>query len=60
MPGYEFHASSTLGDVVMVRNSGERTADQANGPRGRYLPWTEWKEGSALRRRVRRSTPFTS
>ncbi|MGD1225795.1 Ig-like domain-containing protein [Streptomyces krungchingensis] len=49
VPGYEFYASSMLGDVVVVRNSGERTVDPANGLNGWNLSWTEWKAGGALR-----------
>ncbi|PBC59892.1 hypothetical protein BKI49_31190 [Streptomyces sp. Tue6028] len=49
VPGYEFYTSSMLGDVVVVRNSGERTVDPANGLNGWNLSWTQWKAGSALR-----------
>ncbi|GAA5024583.1 hypothetical protein [Streptomyces siamensis] len=47
VPGYEFCASSMLGDVVVVRHSGERTVGPANGLSGSDLSWTEWKAGSA-------------
>lgn len=46
--GYEFYASSMLGDVVIVKNSGERTVDAANGLNGWNLSWADWKAGSAL------------
>ncbi|MFF4489348.1 Ig-like domain-containing protein [Streptomyces sp. NPDC001544] len=48
VPGYEFYESSMLGDVVIVRNSGERTVDPANGLNGWNLSWPEWRAGSAL------------
>jgi lipoprotein-anchoring transpeptidase ErfK/SrfK len=46
--GYEFYESSMLGDVVIVKNSGEKTVDPANGLNGWNLSWAEWKAGSAL------------
>ncbi|MFJ1968378.1 Ig-like domain-containing protein [Streptomyces sp. NPDC087903] len=46
--GYEFYESSLLGDVVIVKNSGERTVDPANGLNGWNLSWARWKAGSAL------------
>ena len=46
--GYKFYESSMLGDVVIVRNSGERTVDPANGLNGWNLSWADWKAGSAL------------
>ncbi|MFE7275549.1 Ig-like domain-containing protein [Streptomyces sp. NPDC057623] len=46
--GYRFYESSMLGDVVVVRNSGEETVDPANGLNGWNLPWATWKAGSAL------------
>lgn len=48
VPGYAFYASSMLGDVVVVRNSGERTVDPSNGLNGWNLSWSDWKAGSAL------------
>ncbi|MFD4546774.1 Ig-like domain-containing protein [Streptomyces sp. NPDC058466] len=48
VPGYKFYASSMLGDVVIVKNSGERTVDPANGLNGWNLSWADWKAGSAL------------
>ncbi|WP_369173893.1 Ig-like domain-containing protein [Streptomyces sp. R28] len=46
--GYKFYDSSMLGDVVVVRTSGERTVDPANGLNGWNLPWADWQAGSAL------------
>ncbi|MFJ1805869.1 MULTISPECIES: Ig-like domain-containing protein [unclassified Streptomyces] len=46
--GYAFYASSMLGDVVIVKNSGERTVDAANGLNGWNLSWADWRAGSAL------------
>ncbi|MCH5670572.1 L,D-transpeptidase [Streptomyces gilvus] len=46
--GYKFYKSSMLGDVVIVRNSGEKTVDPANGLNGWNLSWSEWKAGSAV------------
>ncbi|MFI9833407.1 Ig-like domain-containing protein [Streptomyces sp. NPDC051913] len=49
VPGYRFYDSSMLGDVVIVRNSGEKTVDPANGLNGWNLSWSDWKAGSALK-----------
>ncbi|MFF4833589.1 Ig-like domain-containing protein [Streptomyces sp. NPDC001315] len=46
--GYEFYDSSMLGDVVIVKNSGERTVTPSNGLNGWNLSWADWKAGSAL------------
>ncbi|WP_053847810.1 Ig-like domain-containing protein [Streptomyces sp. NRRL B-24085] len=46
--GYKFYDSSMLGDVVIVRNSGERTVEASNGLNGWNLSWSDWKAGSAL------------
>ncbi|MGW2741617.1 L,D-transpeptidase [Streptomyces sp. NPDC001450] len=46
--GYELYESSMLGDVVIVKNSGERTVDPANGLNGWNLSWADWKAGSAV------------
>ncbi|MEU4654723.1 L,D-transpeptidase [Streptomyces sp. NPDC023723] len=46
--GYEFYDGSLLGDVVIVKNSGEDTVDPANGLNGWNLSWKKWKAGSAL------------
>ncbi|MFF5251118.1 Ig-like domain-containing protein [Streptomyces leeuwenhoekii] len=46
--GYAFYMDSLVGDVVIVKNSGERTVDPANGLNGWNLSWKKWKAGSAL------------
>ncbi|WP_443080776.1 Ig-like domain-containing protein [Streptomyces sp. PTD9-10] len=46
--GYEFYESSMLGDVVIVKNSGERTVDPANGLNGWNPSWADWRAGSAV------------
>ncbi|MFI9270613.1 Ig-like domain-containing protein [Kitasatospora sp. NPDC052896] len=43
-----FFASSVIGDVVEVVNSGERTVDPANGLSDWNIPWPTWQAGSAL------------
>ncbi|GGN86936.1 lipoprotein [Streptomyces albiflavescens] len=48
VPGYKFYNSSMLGDVVIVKNSGEKTVAPANGLNGWNLSWADWKAGSAL------------
>jgi lipoprotein-anchoring transpeptidase ErfK/SrfK len=46
--GYEFYESSMLGDVVIVKNSGEQTVEASNGLNAWNLSWADWKAGSAL------------
>ncbi|TVZ96684.1 hypothetical protein FB157_103598 [Streptomyces sp. BK340] len=46
--GYEFYESSMLGDVVIVKNSDERTVDPANGLNGWNPSWADWRAGSAV------------
>ncbi|MCT9075392.1 L,D-transpeptidase [Streptomyces fulvoviolaceus] len=46
--GYKFYDSSMLGDVVIVKNSGEETVDPSNGLNGWNMSWADWKAGSAL------------
>jgi len=46
--GYKFYESSLLGDVVIVKNSGERTVEPSNGLNGWNLSWSDWKAGSAV------------
>jgi len=48
VPGYAFYKSSMLGDVVVVKNSGEETVAASNGLNGWNLSWAGWKAGSAL------------
>ncbi|MCW8103485.1 L,D-transpeptidase [Streptomyces tauricus] len=47
-PGYAFYKSSMLGDVVVVKNSGEDTVDPANGFNGWNMSWSNWRAGSAF------------
>ncbi|WP_340374696.1 Ig-like domain-containing protein [Streptomyces sp. SS7] len=46
--GYRFYESSLLGDVVIVKNSGDRTVEASNGLNGWNLSWADWKAGSAV------------
>ncbi|WP_406471656.1 Ig-like domain-containing protein [Streptomyces sp. NBC_01615] len=46
--GYKFYNSSMLGDVVVVKNSGEKTVEASNGLNGWNLSWADWTAGSAL------------
>jgi hypothetical protein len=46
--GYQFYESSMLGDVVIVKNSGEKTVEASNGLNGWNLSWADWKAGSAV------------
>ncbi|MGW3285606.1 L,D-transpeptidase [Streptomyces sp. NPDC001002] len=48
VPGYKFYDSSMLGDVVIVKNSGEKTVEPSNGLNGWNMSWANWKAGSAL------------
>ncbi|MFF0294474.1 Ig-like domain-containing protein [Kitasatospora sp. NPDC004614] len=43
-----FFASSMVGDVVEVVNSGDRTVNPSNGLNGWNMSWADWKAGSAL------------
>ncbi|MFJ5923146.1 Ig-like domain-containing protein [Kitasatospora sp. NPDC092948] len=43
-----FYASSMLGDVVEVVNSGDRTVNPSNGLNGWNMSWADWKAGSAI------------
>ncbi|MEG3630306.1 L,D-transpeptidase [Streptomyces poriticola] len=47
--GHAFFAGSRVGDVVVVRNSGGRAVDPANGLCGWNMAWKTWTAGSALR-----------
>ncbi|MET7686418.1 Ig-like domain-containing protein [Streptomyces sp. NPDC005483] len=46
--GSKFYDSSMLGDVVIVKNSGEKTVAASNGLNGWNLSWADWKAGSAV------------
>ncbi len=44
----KFYASSMVGDVVEVINSGDRTVNPANGLNGWNMSWADWVAGSAV------------
>ncbi|WP_033253258.1 L,D-transpeptidase [Kitasatospora phosalacinea] len=44
----KFYASSMVGDVVEVVNSGDRAVSPANGLNGWNMSWSEWVAGSAV------------
>ncbi|MEH0418917.1 L,D-transpeptidase [Streptomyces sp. B21-083] len=46
--GSWFYNHSIIGDVVDVRNTGDKTVDPANGLNGWNLNWADWKAGSAV------------
>ncbi|MDQ1066264.1 lipoprotein-anchoring transpeptidase ErfK/SrfK [Streptomyces canus] len=46
--GYKFYESSLLGDVVIVKSSGEKTVEPSNGLNGWNLSWSDWKAGSTV------------
>ncbi|MFK0265298.1 Ig-like domain-containing protein [Streptomyces angustmyceticus] len=46
-PGKWFYNESLVGDVVVVKNSDERTIKPDNGLNGWNLSWSDWKAGSA-------------
>jgi len=46
--GYWFYTNSIIGDVVDVRNTGDKTVDPSNGLNGWNLSWADWKAGSAV------------
>lgn len=48
-PAGAFFRGSLTGDVVTVKNSGERTVAPGNGLSGWNMSWPEWTSGSALR-----------
>jgi len=43
-----FYDNSLTGDVVIVRNSPDRTVDPDNGLNGWNMPWSAWTAGSAV------------
>ncbi|MFF4603066.1 Ig-like domain-containing protein [Streptomyces sp. NPDC001339] len=47
-PGKWFFDQSLIGDVVVVKNSPERTVKPDNGLNGWNLSWSEWQTGSAV------------
>ncbi|MFI6336887.1 Ig-like domain-containing protein [Streptomyces sp. NPDC050535] len=46
--GAWFYDNSLIGDVVVVRNSNDRTIAPDNGLNGWNMPWAQWKAGSEL------------
>ncbi|MFE1953794.1 MULTISPECIES: L,D-transpeptidase [Streptomyces] len=46
-PGAWFYDNSMVGDVVIVKNTGDKTVQPDNGLNGWNLSWAEWKAGSA-------------
>jgi hypothetical protein len=46
-PASWFYANSLIGDVVIVKNSPDKTVAPDNGLNGWNLPWSEWTTGSA-------------
>ncbi|MCI3932730.1 L,D-transpeptidase [Streptomyces sp. AN091965] len=47
-PGSWFFENTITGDVVDVRNTGDKTIAPDNGLNGWNMSWTQWKAGSAL------------
>jgi hypothetical protein len=47
-PGKWFFDSSLTGDVVIVKNSPDKTVSPDNGLNGWNMPWSEWTAGSAV------------
>ncbi|RII20926.1 putative L,D-transpeptidase LppS precursor [Streptomyces sp. YIM 130001] len=46
-PGAWFYDNSLIGDVVVVKNSPDKTVQPDNGLNGWNMSWSEWKAGSA-------------
>ncbi|MFF9480677.1 Ig-like domain-containing protein [Streptomyces sp. NPDC014733] len=47
-PGKWFFNESLIGDVVIVKNSHDKTVQPDNGLNGWNLSWSQWKAGSAV------------
>jgi lipoprotein-anchoring transpeptidase ErfK/SrfK len=47
-PAKWFYDHSLIGDVVVVKNSPDRTVSPDNGLNGWNMSWSEWTAGSAL------------
>lgn len=47
-PGAWFFDNSIVGDVVIVKNSKDKTIQPDNGLNGWNMSWAEWKAGSAV------------
>ncbi|WP_367322506.1 Ig-like domain-containing protein [Streptomyces sp. HUAS ZL42] len=46
-PAKWFYDNSIIGDVVIVRNSPDKTVAPDNGLNGWNMPWSQWTSGSA-------------
>ncbi|EDY46011.1 L,D-transpeptidase [Streptomyces sp. SPB074] len=46
--GAWFYDNSMIGDVVVVKNTGDKTIPPDNGLNGWNLGWDQWKQGSAV------------
>lgn len=46
-PAAWFYNNSLIGDVVIVKHSGDRTIQPGNGFSGWNMPWSTWVEGPA-------------
>ncbi|SER39218.1 Lipoprotein-anchoring transpeptidase ErfK/SrfK [Streptomyces sp. yr375] len=46
--GYWFFTNSIVGDVVVVKNTGDKTVAPDNGLNGWNMDWAQWKAGSAV------------
>ncbi|WP_457460909.1 L,D-transpeptidase [Streptomyces sp. TE5632] len=47
-PGAWFYDNSIVGDVVVVKNTGDKTIAPDNGLNGWNMDWAQWKAGSAV------------
>jgi hypothetical protein len=47
-PAKWFYDNSLIGDVVIVKNSPDKTVAPDNGLNGWNMPWSEWTAGSAV------------
>ncbi|MEV5316491.1 Ig-like domain-containing protein [Streptomyces sp. NPDC052687] len=47
-PGAWFFNNSIVGDVVVVKNTGDKTIAPDNGLNGWNMDWAQWKAGSAI------------
>ncbi|MEU6663491.1 Ig-like domain-containing protein [Streptomyces sp. NPDC046821] len=47
-PGYWFYDNSMVGDVVIVKNTGDKTIQPDNGLNGWNMDWAQWTAGSAV------------
>ncbi|MET9091952.1 Ig-like domain-containing protein [Streptomyces cyaneofuscatus] len=47
VPGAWFYDNSMVGDVVIVKNSPDKTIKPDNGLNGWNMDWSQWKAGSA-------------